>query len=395
MTSDLAGRFAALSGFLREAELLWRPSPFMQPRLAWVAHQPELGAACLALSDQALAHLEASPIALQQWLLPFLPNLQPLAAHTHLPQRTQRSVQLPKRWDTGIGGRKAAQLRAFIAALTPAGTGFVDWCSGKAHLGRGLAWLHAQPCLALERDFALCQAGSHAAAQAQLPVHFVTTDALAPGLKLPCDYHVVALHACGDLHRSLLRRALAEPLVALSLAPCCYALWLTGNYQPLSNAGRSLNLHLGGDALHLAVQESVTASARNLAQSQTLSAWRLGFDGLQRELRRSDSYLPTPSLPLSALQLGFVGCCQQLARAKNLALEAAIDWPRWESHGHRRLAQVRRLQLARHAFRRALEVWLVLDGALSLEEGGYRVTLSEFCERPLTPRNILLEAYRR
>jgi hypothetical protein len=43
-------------------------------------------------------------------------------------------------------------------------------------------------------------------------------------------------------------------------------------------------------------------------------------------------------------------------------------------------------------FRRAIEVWLVLDRALYLQQQGYHVSVTTFCEKQLTPRNILILA---
>ena len=48
--------------------------------------------------------------------------------------------------------------------------------------------------------------------------------------------------------------------------------------------------------------------------------------------------------------------------------------------------------IVRHAFRRPLEVWLALDLAVRLENDGYSVSLGRFCERRLTPRNLLISA---
>ena len=66
----------------------------------------------------------------------------------------------------------------------------------------------------------------------------------------------------------------------------------------------------------------------------------------------------------------------------------------FERAGAARLPVVARMELVRHLFRRPLELWLVLDRALFLQEQGYRVELSEFCPRHLTPRNILIHAER-
>ena len=43
-------------------------------------------------------------------------------------------------------------------------------------------------------------------------------------------------------------------------------------------------------------------------------------------------------------------------------------------------------------FRRAIEMWLVLDRVLYLEAAGYQVQLTTFCQKSLTPRNILIQA---
>ena len=62
------------------------------------------------------------------------------------------------------------------------------------------------------------------------------------------------------------------------------------------------------------------------------------------------------------------------------------------ARGLERLQWVTAFDLVRMAFRRPLELWLVLDRALKLEEADYKVELSEFCPPSLTPRNILIAA---
>lgn len=73
-------------------------------------------------------------------------------------------------------------------------------------------------------------------------------------------------------------------------------------------------------------------------------------------------------------------------------MPATTDYPAWETYGQARLEKVKRYELLRHLFRRPLEIWLVLDYLLFLEEAGYQVKLGTFCERKLTPRNLLLDA---
>ncbi|MFB1029276.1 MAG: hypothetical protein QMC09_06295 [Thauera sp.] len=78
-----------------------------------------------------------------------------------------------------------------------------------------------------------------------------------------------------------------------------------------------------------------------------------------------------------------------------MRLPTAVDWADWEAVGERRRDEVRRLELVRHAFRRALEVWLALDLVLGFEARGFTARIGTFCERALTPRNLLVLASRR
>lgn len=90
----------------------------------------------------------------------------------------------------------------------------------------------------------------------------------------------------------------------------------------------------------------------------------------------------------------FATFCRWAAECKGLGLPAGIDWHAFEQEGRRRQAEVPRLELVRHLFRRPLEVWLVQDRQRRLEEAGFRVELGTFCDRELTPRNLLLRASR-
>ena len=123
-------------------------------------------------------------------------------------------------------------------------------------------------------------------------------------------------------------------------------------------------------------------------------ARRLGFDGLQRQLRQCDEYLSTPSLPSAWLNKPFAEYCKDLAALKNLSTTGTEDWAALEAAGWERLAHVRNLELVRGLFRRPLELWLVLDRALYLQEHGYDVHVGEFCDSSLTPRNVMVIAQR-
>lgn len=382
---------------------LWRPPCFYDDP-PWIAGHPRLAAALLALGDGELASLEDDPDTLTRWLADALPAIGTLvtAADACLDDDTLPvPLAVPETHGRDVPGRKWQQALAFAAACGVPHGPLVDWCCGKAHLGRLLSQLHGVPVTGIERNHALCVDGNALAARDRLPVQLVEADALtvsAPGARLDHAAHAVALHACGDLHLALLRTASDAGVAALDVAPCCYHLTRDYHWQPLSAALAACELQplqLTRDDLRLAVQETVTASARVVAQTRQLAGWRLGFDALQRDVRGIDAALPTPSRPARVLADGFAAFCADMAAHHRLPLPAGVDYPRFEQLGSRRQARMRRLQLVRHACRRPLEVLLAADRALWLTERGYQVQLSPFCRRELTPRNLLLRARRR
>lgn len=380
---------------MREAlaahQALWRPLPFQEPAPAWSARYPHLTAALLALPDDTVDALASDDDALLGWLVRYLPELRGLPALIALPVCTATAAAPAPRLLTGIPGRKQAQIRAFAAALGAPVAELVEWCAGKGHLGRLLAWRHDVPVLSLEQDAQLVAAGVALARRAGVRQTFVVADVQAPHTAAClCGRHAVALHACGDLHLALIRAAAACRLPALDVAPCCYYRIATPRHVPLNaDAG----LALSRDELHLAVTECATAGARSRRRAWLALAWKLAFlewrarQGVARQQRFG-------STPEAWLGLGFAGWLQRLCRREGLPAPAADELPRLAAEGMRRQAQVRRLELVRMAFRRALELWLVLDRAVYLQRQGYQVRVTTFCARADTPRNVLISARR-
>lgn len=400
----------ALAGHLAATAELWRPAPFHDDP-AWVGQAPAIAGALLALGDDDVDTLESDPDALNDWCAARVPGIAVLLAAASACLATvppPLPLVIPETQGRDVPGRKWAQLLHFAAACDmpgdalqkPAADHVVEWCSGKAHLGRLLARHRGVAVTAIERDAGLCEAGAALARRDRLPVSFRCADALAisaDAAALTPAAHAVALHACGDLHLALLRLGSEAGVAALDIAPCCYHLTREHLWQPLSAAlsGCALvSLALRREDLRLAVQETVTSSPRVIRQQQALAGWRLGFDSLQRELRGEDTYLPTPSRPARVLADGFPSFCADMCRHHDLDLPADADLERHLTRGQARLARVRRLELLRHACRRSLETLLVADRALFLGERGYSVLVRSFCNRPITPRNLLIQARR-
>lgn len=398
MGEDLLARFTALDTFLTAHQALWKPRPFTHLQLPWEASYPELASWLRrrSLEDAENAHNQPAelidspePFASLATLSLELSSVGDLPAHTLEAAGHRLNIDVP--------GRKWQQIEAFASRLSFAAQPkhWLDWCSGKGHLGRRLLGA-GQQLTCLEYDPALVASGQALSQRHHLHALHVEQDVLAANtaLLLSAEHTPVALHACGDLHVRLMQLASAAGCRQLAIAPCCYNRISRTEYQALSCAGSRSALQLSLEDLSLPMSETVTAGARVRRQRDASMARRLAFDLLQRQVRGVDEYLPTPSLPSAWLDKPFADYCRDLAALKELSTVGAPDWVALEAAGWQRLAEVRNLELLRGLFRRPLELWLNLDRALFLTEQGYVVRLGTFCEAPLTPRNFLLLAER-
>ncbi|MGE1092542.1 methyltransferase [Pseudomonas zeae] len=395
---DLLARFTALDAFLIEHQALWKPRPFTHLSLAWEASYPELALWLRGRSLEEAENAHNQPADLVDAPEPFA-SLAALSAELsavgELPGHPLEAAG--HRLNVDVPGRKWQQIEAFASRLSFAAqpTHWLDWCSGKGHLGRRLLG-SGQQLTCVEYDPLLVASGQALSQRHQLHALHVEQDVLAANASavLSANHTPVALHACGDLHVRLMQLASAAGCQQMAIAPCCYNRISRGEYHALSSAGSRSLLQLSVEDLALPMSETVTAGARVRRQRDTSMARRLAFDLLQRQVRGVDEYLPTPSLPSAWLEKPFADYCRDLAALKELSTIGAPDWPALEAAGWQRLAEVRNLELLRGLFRRPLELWLNLDRALFLVEQGYVVRLGSFCETALTPRNLLLLAER-
>lgn len=391
--SWLSRRLHALSDELSTHRVLWQHAAFHEPVLPWERDYPQLAASLRTLTLGEAEALHGDPQAVVELLTEWLPVDRWLSLAA-VPCATPRPlVAWPRAFARDVPGRKWAQIEAFVATLRdhhelPC----TEWCSGKAHLARALQhqWNGRQMC-ALEKNPVLIEQGRELALRHGMQIEMQHCDVLDGEVTshLAQPAHVIALHACGELHLRLLRCGVAAALPAISCAPCCYHLGAAEHYRALSQAARTRPLALRRDDLRTAVQETVTAPGHARRRRVRAQQWQLGFDLLQREQRGVDEYLPLPPV---AAAIDFAAYCKGAAQHLQIELPSGPALARYEAAGRQRFRVVTALDLVRHRFRRLLELWLVLDRALFLCDHGYRVEVTEFCARELTPRNLLIQA---
>lgn len=377
-----------LDALLPEFHALWHAQPFRDLRPDWCARWPALSAELLALDDVATAHLNDDAGAALALLARHLPAVAELAVLGELPWRPAAdSSATGERWAWEIPGRKRSQIEAFATAAQAHGVPVLDWCGGKGHLGRLLALRWRLPVTTLEIDPVLCAEGEALARRLSLAQDFVVADAL--GAEPAAGSHAVALHACGELHRRLIVQGAMAGVARFDVAPCCYHRGFADFYEPLS-AG--LQTRLTRDDTRLAVTETVTASPRLARQRDKEMAWKLGFAEWQRlNLGAYRNFKPVPAVWFRGAFAEFLAA---MSMRSGLPGPSAIQAEQCELAGWQRQREVMRLSIVRHAFRRLLEIWLALDLVAYLEGQGYAVELGAFCGRHLTPRNLLISAWR-
>ncbi len=394
MFTDFTRWQLAIENFLLDWLPLWRPEPFKVAQPDWVETYPSLAADLLELTDAEVDRLSGEPRALGDYLATYIPPLAAIGALTTVTPSSASRHPLPVAHHTrDIPGRKLAQIRSFLGAAGTLTHPVLEWCAGKGHLGRVLATTTPLEVVSLERDAALCKAGAALARRADAKrQRFVTLDALeAPAAALLDGRCTLALHACGDLHRTLVHHALTHAVPALHIAPCCYHKMRAPELRSLTGEAQ---LTLSRAELRFAVSDTATASAAEVRLKQRAAAWKLGYRELALAHALPGTKPATHGVPAHWLRGDFAAFCRVAAARDGWLLPAQLDWQRAELAGWARFATVRRFDLVRQGFRRLIELWVLLDLASALEQAGYRVAVKTWCARHITPRNLMISAQR-
>ena len=234
---DLLARFTALDTFLTAHQALWKPRPFTHLQLPWEASYPELASWLRGRSLQDAENAHNHPANLADAPEPFA-SLAALSAELsavgELPRHALEAAS--QRLSVDVPGRKWQQIEAFGSRLSFASqpTHWLDWCSGKGHLGRRLLST-GQQLTCVEYDPALVASGQALSQRHQLNARHVERDVLAADASavLNARHTPVALHACGDLHVRLMQLASAAGCRQMAIAPCCYNRINRTEYQAL------------------------------------------------------------------------------------------------------------------------------------------------------------------
>ena len=392
--------FLTIDSFLLSYQEFWRQDPFylcQKDSVSWQNTSPELVHWLDDLSHQDVIDLKEHSDRLVTCLSRFFPGLNEMVTLASLPRVNLTGLTLSRNTSLGVPGRKLEQILAMgeSALSDHYGSEWLEWCSGKGFLGRILAQQSEQKVTSFEWQRSLCDSGQEIADAQHLNMTFVQGDAFSSSSQrvFNSNQHAVALHACGDLHVKLLQNCVAHQLPAVTISPCCYHLIQDESYQALSLLAQRSQLALSKADLRIPLQETVTGGERVKRHRQLEMIYRLGFSALLKGELAVGEYVPVPSIKKSQLDDGFQAFCEWAAAKKSLELPN-VEFEQYRQIGEMMFWKMEKFSLIQQVFRRPLELWLALDKAMYLQEQGYHVTLSEFCEKKVTPRNILIHAHK-
>lgn len=390
-------RFTILDSFLLEHQVYWRSEPFhlcQTQQQPWVDVNRPLVDWLNSLSIENIQILKEQPQVLIKELIRFLPELETANQNIQFDNSVLVGLDLPRGTADGIPGRKLQQIVAMGEASLEhhQGQEWLEWCSGKGFLGRILSQQSKQKVTSFEWQQSLCESGQKIADAQRLEMTFVQGDAFSKEADrvFNSNQHAVALHACGDLHVELVKKSVSHGLPAVTISPCCYHLIRDENYQAMSSVGKSSALTLSKSDLRIPLQETVTGGERVKRHRQLEMSYRLGFSQLLKGEFGVDEYVPVPSIKKSELSEGFESFCCWASEVKEISLGSDIDFDSYLVQGETLFWEMEKLSLVQQVFRRPLEIWLALDRAIYLQEQGYEASIEEFCERSVTPRNLLI-----
>ncbi|MFS1894739.1 methyltransferase [Vibrio lentus] len=390
-------RFTILDSFLLEHQVYWRSEPFhlcQTQQQPWVDVNRPLVDWLNSLSIENIQILKEQPQLLIEELIRFLPELETANQNIQFDHSVLVGLDLPRGTADGIPGRKLQQIVAMGEASLEhhQGQEWLEWCSGKGFLGRILAQQSDQKVTSFEWQQSLCESGQKIADAQHLDMSFVQGDAFSKEADrvFNSNQHAIALHACGDLHVELVKKSVSHGLPAVTISPCCYHLIRDENYQAMSSVAKNSALTLSKSDLRIPLQEIVTGGKRVKRHRQLEMSYRLGFSQLLKGELGVDEYVPVPSIKKSELAEGFESFCRWASEVKDISFGSDIDFDSYLVQGEALFWEMEKLSLVQQVFRRPLEIWLALDRTIYLQEQGYEASIEEFCERSITPRNLLI-----
>jgi hypothetical protein len=279
----------------------------------------------------------------------------------------------------------------------------VDIGGGVGHLSRVLSHYHQIPSISIDQNIEFQNIGRERLKKYRKldGARDVTFMNLTFGqnenkdeLKKIFNQHSLSLglHTCGALAHALIKTTIDYKTQGLLNFGCCYYRLKPGSEFPLSqfykeNSLPVLNLY----GLTLATRSHAETTLETYQTKKQVKNYRYALHLLLMRHFNNKSFIDVGECPVSTYWQPFH--VYALLKLKTLKLEhdfSAEDLDRFYNNENlqQELKVMFLCNIIRWQMGRALEVFLQIDRCLYLEENGFKVSLLQYFDEALSPRNI-------
>ncbi len=286
----------------------------------------------------------------------------------------------------------------------------VDIGGGVGHLSRVLSLYHSIPSVSLDRDATFQEIGKKRLNKFRHPkdaaeIKFVNVtfgsdsekEALVDVFKR--ESFSLGLHTCGGLAVHLIKNTVENKTAGLLSFGCCYHRLDPQSEFPLSEFYRQkgalpLNLY----SLSLATRSHAQMDFEVYKTKERVKYYRYALHLFLMKTLNNKFFTDVGECPVKTYWGPFSEYIRSKLKELNLEHHYTDEELNAFYHSAETQDQLRKMwicNLIRWQLGRPLEVYLLLDRVLYLEESGYTVSVEQYFDEPLSPRNIGILATRR
>ena len=372
--------------YLHEKELLRRyPDPLPDPYREWEQEMRDWSVADIARFETELQHDNIRHPA----FLTFVKTIKSLAK---IPISKITPVPLPPNIRRGMTPKKIHEIER-LTAINGIEKNIIDIGGGKGFLSAAILQGGATHSTCIDMDITLQSQGKKRL-QKWLPE---LTNKIAflhkkideqhpiPSPTSPQETTLFGLHSCGNLSSQVIRQGIDHGVKQIINFGCCYH-HLKGDYN-LSGIAKEKGLQLSQEALHLAAHSHRILDTGALQKRQMVKRFRYALHCFLYD-RYGIPFQKIGDGKAVDYQDNFPAYAKKFALELSTIPDAELDAFFQQKTLQDNIGLLMRGDSLRNILGRLIELYIVLDRCLFLKENGYRVTLTAYFDRQLSPRNL-------
>lgn len=209
---------------------------------------------------------------------------------------------------------------------------------------------------------------------------------------------LLGLHSCGALSNSIIKTSIEKKAIGLLNFGCCYYRMNSENDFPLSvfykmNSFKRINLF----GLSLATRSHAEMKYSTYQTKKRVKYYRYALHLFLLEKFNNKYFTDVGECPIHVYDLPFshyIGLKLEELKLKNIWSSKEFDDFFESDKIQSALKTMFLCNLIRWQIGRVLEIYILIDRCIYLEENGYNVSLKEYFDEVISPRNLGILALR-